>query len=204
MSEFDEYSGLFAEGGDFDIPASLGLGLAWDTSEKSKLLVDVQVIYYSDVAAIANPMSNLTGGQCLDPLNAVLSGSAANMPSAGSGEGCLGGAYGAGFGWNDMTILKLGYQWEANDIIWRAGLSHGDQPIPDSEVLFNVLAPGVIETHLTFGFTMPLGADSEFSFSGMYAPSNSVSGPNPLDGGATTIELEMDQFELQGTYSMKF
>jgi hypothetical protein len=38
----------------------------------------------------------------------------------------------------------------------------------------------------------------------MYALSNEVSGPNPFDGGATSIELEMDQFELQASYAKKF
>ena len=69
--------------------------------------------------------------------------------------------------------------------------------------MFNILAPAVMETHLTGGFTMPLGSSSELSFAAMYAPSNSVTGPNPLDS-QQTIEIEMDQFELQATYSMMF
>jgi len=64
----------------------------------------------------------------------------------------------------------------------------------------------VIDTHLTFGMTMPLGSDAEFSFSGMYALEGDVSGPNMFDGSGTgqTVELAMDQFEVQGTYTMKF
>lgn len=200
MSEFDDYAGLFAEGGDFDIPATLSLGIAWDINDKSKLVVDLQQIYYSDVDSIANPISQLTNGSCVDALNSAFNGG----PQAASGAGCLGGAAGAGFGWDDMTILKLGYQWMQDDMTWRVGISHGENPIPDSEVLFNILAPAVIDTHLTFGFTMPLGADDEISFAGMYALSNEVSGPNPFDGGATSIELEMDQFELQASYAKKF
>lgn len=200
MSEFDDYAGLFAEGGDFDIPATLSLGIAFDVNPTSKLVVDLQQIYYSDVDAIANPISNLTGGGCVDALNSVFNGG----PQSASGAQCLGGAAGAGFGWDDMTILKLGYQWEQNNITWRVGYSHGDQPIPDSEVLFNILAPAVIEDHITFGFTMPMGTNAEFSFAAMYAPSNSVTGANPFDGGATTIELEMDQYEFQASYSKMF
>jgi long-chain fatty acid transport protein len=45
--------------------------------------------------------------------------------------------------------VKLSWQWVTNpDFTLRAGVSHGDQPIPDSEVLLNILAPAVIETHL--------------------------------------------------------
>ncbi|MDH5650139.1 MAG: hypothetical protein OEY67_10860, partial [Gammaproteobacteria bacterium] len=32
MGEFDEYAGLFADGGSFDIPATATIGLAWETS----------------------------------------------------------------------------------------------------------------------------------------------------------------------------
>lgn len=182
MSEFDDYAGLFAEGGDFDIPATLALGLAWDINDKHKLLVDVQTIYYSDVAAIANPISNLNPGGNL-----------------------LGSANGPGFGWDDMTVVKVGYEWMPNETTWRVGVSNGSQPIPDTEMLFNILAPGVVETHLTFGFTKPLGASSELDFALMYALSNDVSGPNSFEiPGQQTIELEMDQLELGLSYAMKF
>src|SRR5690606_17575514 len=61
---------------------------------------------------------------------------------------------GAGFGWDDMTIVKLGWQWQqSNEQTWRAGVSYGEQLIPDEEVLFNILAPGVQEWHFTVGFT---------------------------------------------------
>ena len=186
MSEFDDYAGLFAEQGDFDIPATLIIGGAFDFDGGSKLLVDIQQIYYSDVDSIANPMMpNL--GACM----------------GGDATSCLGGSNGAGFGYQDMTVIKVGYQWMMNDMTMRVGVSHGSQPIPSSEVLFNILAPAVMETHLTFGMTVPMGSSSEFSFAAMYAPANDVSGVNVFDG-AQTVELEMDQFEIQGTYTMKF
>ena len=202
MSEFDDYSGLFAEDGDFDIPATLTVGGVIEMSDTSKLLVDVQTIYYSDVDSIANGISNLTGA-CIPAGTPTFNPTPVSAGGSGSGAGCLGGSSGAGFGWDDMTVIKIGYQWMVDDNTWRVGISHGSQPIPDSEVLFNILAPGVMETHLTFGFTMPMANDSEFSFSGMYAPNNEVSGASPFDP-AQTITLEMDQIELQATYSKKF
>jgi len=194
MSEFDDYAGLFAEQGDFDIPATLTLGAAWAIDDKSTLVVDVQTIYYEGVDSISNPIANMipANGLCVP-----------NPVTGGTGAGCLGGANGAGFGWEDMTVIKVGYEWMMGDNTMRVGLSNGDQPIPESEAMFNILAPGVMETHLTFGMTMPLGSDTELSFAGMYAPSNDVSGSNPMDP-AQTIKIEMDQFEVQGTYTMKF
>ncbi len=119
------------------------------------------------------------------------------------GDGCLGGDDGAGFGWEDMTVVKVGCQWRASDEwTWRFGYSQGDQPIPDDEVLFNILAPGVMEEHFTFGFTKLLGG-GELSFAAMVAPSNSVTGTKPFDT-QQEIELEMDQIELSLGYGRRF
>lgn len=200
MGEFDDYAGLFAEQGDFDIPATASLGLAWKTSDKSTLVVDIQSIFYSDVVSLNNSVSQLSPTAAL--CNPIGSPTNPTGPTA-QGTGCLGAADGAGFGWDDMTIVKVGYEWLTGDMTYRVGLSNGSQPIPDSETMFNILAPAVIETHVTFGFTMPLNAGSEFSFAAMYAPSNSVSGTSPFDP-TQTIEIEMDQIELQATYSMMF
>jgi len=187
MSEFDDYSGLFAEEGDFDIPSNYTVGLAWDATDNSTLFFDVQQINYTDVPSVSNSIDSLFDGSC----------------GAGSTDGCLGGSDGAGFGWEDMTIFKLGYQRHASDAwTWRFGYSQTDQPIPDDEVLFNILAPGVMEQHFTAGFTKMLGG-GELNFSFMYAPSNSVTGGNPLDP-AQEIELEMDQFEVSLGYGRRF
>ncbi len=190
MTEFDDYAGLFAEGGDFDIPATASLGFAWKTSTNTTLVFDVQQIYYSDVASLNNEFSNLFGCNPQVP---------AGDPARGTG--CLGQSSGAGFGWDDMTVYKLGFEW-GEGAKWRVGISNGSQPIPKSEVMFNILAPAVMETHLTGGFTIPFDS-SEFAFAAMYAPSSSVTGPNPMDANQT-IKIEMYQIEVQATYSMMF
>lgn len=192
MSKFDKYKGLFAEGGDFDIPSTWTLGVAWETSPKTTLTFDFQQINYTDVAAISNPIDSL-----LSPVTC-----APGAPATGAG--CLGGSAGAGFGWEDMTIMKLGYQWSNNaDWTWRAGLSLGDQPIPNDQSLFNILAPAVIETHITGGFTMKTGSDSEFNFAAMYAPSNSVTGANPFNP-SQNISIEMSQYEFEASWAWKY
>jgi len=179
MSELDDYAGLFAEQGGFDIPATSSLGFAWKIDKQSTLVVDVQTIFFSDVPSIGNPFSLFF---------------APNQ---------FGSTNGPGFGWDDMTIVKVGYEWYTGDTAYRVGISNGSQPIASSEVLFNLLAPAVIETHLTAGFTIPLSSSSEFSLAGMYGLKNSITGPNPLDPGQT-IKLEMFQYEVQATYSMMF
>jgi len=193
MSEFDDYKGLFAEQGGFDIPATWTLGLAWDITSTGTLTFDIQGIQYSDVKSIANPL--------LPALGAC---------GAGDTTQCLGTSNGSGFGWEDIVIYKLGYQWETSpQWTWRVGASVGENPIPSSETLFNIIAPGVMETHLTGGFTWTTSQNSEFSMAAMYAPENKISGANPLAGGTNgnasqNIELYMTQWELTASWAWKF
>lgn len=183
MSDFDDYAGLFADGGNFDIPANINLGLAWQASSNAVVTFDIQRIAFSDVDSVGNSVTQIT-------VNGNLFGT----------------ANGPGFGWDDMTVYKLGYQWTLPDMpgwTWRAGISHADQPIGSGEVTLNILAPAVVDTHFAAGFTRELDNDSELSLSLMYAPSQSVSGSNAFDPGQT-VEIEMSQFELELGYSWKF
>lgn len=190
MDEFDKYKGLFAEQGDFDIPSTWTVGLAWKLQPKGVLTFDVQRINYTDVAAVSNPIVNLVGSS--------------NSCATGTTSRCLGGSDGAGFGWDDMTIYKLGYQWESSpDWTWRVGYSHGEQPIPNSEVVFNILAPAVIEDHVTFGFTWNTSPTSELNFQFMHALENSITGANTLNPNQN-VTLEMTQNEVEASWAWKF
>jgi long-chain fatty acid transport protein len=179
MSRFDKYQGLFAQRGSFDIPSTWVVGLAVKPVQNLAFLADVQQINYSDIKAIHNPFLP-------------------NMKSK------LGDDNGAGFGWNDILILKLGVQWKSSkDWTWRAGYSIGDQPIPSSEVLFNIIAPGVIKEHASLGLTKAIGNNSELKFAIVRAFPHSVSGPNPLDP-AQRINITMNQWEFSFGYAWKF
>ena len=188
MSRFKLYSDLFAEQGKFDIPASVSLGLAYRTSPKSVVAFDYQHIWYRWVHTVGNPFSNIYQGMQGDP------------------NSLLGGSNGPGFGWRNMTVWKLGTQWDAGKG-WtlRTGINYGRQPVPGSEVLFNILAPGVQEWHFTGGFTKDLGKAGELSFAVMYSPDNSVYGPNPMEApGQQRIRLHMHQYEAELSWGRKF
>lgn len=203
MGEFDEYKGLFAEGGDFDIPSTYNIGASFDVGKSGVIVADVQWINYTDVAAISNPVSNAMGPPGVSSCNPA--GFPGNPGPSGQGAGCLGGSNGAGFGWEDMTVYKIGYQMDIDDKhTVRFGYSFTDQPIPESETMFNILAPAVIEQHFTAGWTMKMGDNQELNLSGLYAPTNSVKGDNPADGGSTQIEIEMSQWEVQAGWAWKY
>lgn len=191
MTEFDDYSDLFAEDGDFDIPAHLKIGLTMHTSESLAFNLDLEHIWYSDVDSVGNPISNIFA-----------------CPTAGAGgndlSSCLGGKNGAGFGWDDMTVYKVGMRWTNNeDWTWRLGYSYGEQPIPSSEMTFNILAPATIEHHFTAGFTLERTKGRQFNMSVMYAPDAEVSGPQNFDP-SQTVTFEMYQWELEASYSWRF
>ena len=187
MSEFDDYSDLFAKQGGFDIPSTIKAGLSFLAADTLRVNFDIERIAYSDVDSVHNPILPLFT-ECFT----------AN-PAATSSNGCLGGPNGAGFGWEDMTVYKVGFEWAADENnTWRFGYSYGEQPIPSSEVLFNILAPGVMEQHMTVGWTHRRQNGHIMSFSFMYAPSKEVSGNNAFD--IQPITLEMSQLELEFAY----
>jgi long-chain fatty acid transport protein len=179
MTKLDRYAGLFAEQGGFDIPDSFNVGLSWDINKSVTTAFDVEQIRYSQVNSVGNSFLPLSPGS-------------------------LGTTNGSGFGWKDMTIYKLGAQWQQSEkVILRGGVSYGQQPIDNSQVLFNILAPGVQEWHLTTGFSYALSTKDDLSFAFMYSPPKTVTGQNPLSPGQT-IELEMYQFSGQFAWSRRF
>jgi long-chain fatty acid transport protein len=185
MSKMDKYAGLFAEQGDFDIPENFNLGIAVKATPAVTIAADYQRINYGGVPSIANSSTQL------------------GCP----GTGCLGGSAGIGFGWSNVNVYKIGVEYAYDPALTlRAGYNHGDNPIQSRDVTFNILAPGVIEDHITLGMTYAVSKDSEITASYMHGFSNSVSGaPNTVYfnvGGTDTIK--MYQNSLGVAYGMKF
>ena len=181
MSKFDKYQGLFAESGSFDVPANYGIGLAVKATPALTLAADLERIEYSDVRAINNPL----------------------LPNFGVAQ--LGTNGGAGFGWRDVTVTKLGASYQYSDsLTLRAGYNHSTQPIPKSETFFNILAPGVVQDHLTLGATWTLSDKSELSMAYMHALENSVKGANSIPGfGGGEANLKMYEDSIGVAYGWK-
>ena len=179
MSSFDKYKGLFAGGGDFDIPSHFNIGVAFTPTPALTVAVDVGRINYSDVASVSNPTAS---------------------PAP------LGAPNGPGFGWKDIDVFKIGMAWRMSDALTlRAGYNKGDNPITAPDVTFNILAPGVVKDHYTAGFTYALDKDSEVSGALMVASRQNVTGsslfnaPNVLGpgaGGNETIGMKQTSFGL--------
>jgi len=182
MTEFDDYAGLFAEQGDFDVPPTVTAGLSFKATPEVTLILDWQRIFYSDVKALSNP----------------------NDAPVGPGN-LLGEDGGLGFGWNDIDIIKLGVQWEYSPkLTLRAGVSHADQLFDNGESLFNVLAPATVRTHASLGMTYRLDKSSAISLAYTRAFEEKIKGQNPFFTGPQTGSVQMDQHELEVSWSWLF
>jgi long-chain fatty acid transport protein len=194
MNNLDKYKGLFAEGGGFDIPSSYGIGIALRPTPQWLLALDYVRINYSDSKAVSNP-SNLIL-QCafqVDP------------------NTCLGGSNGAGFGWQDIDVVKIGVQYELNPQ-WtvRAGYNHSQNPIRSQDVTFNMLAPGVIKDHATAGATWKWNPQNELTGAFMYAFNNTVEGASLLNNffppGAANMQekIQLKEWSLGVQWAYHF
>lgn len=178
---FDNYAGLFAENGGFDIPATVTAGVAFDAAPNLTFLVDWRHIFYSLVASV---------------------GHSSQAPFA------FGLANGPGFGWRDVDAIKFGVEWRATpDWTFRLGYSHNNNPIQPSDVTLNILAPGVVTDHISGGLSYGFAKNWALDLAAVVSPRNSVSGievtpqgPNPF----RRISIYLSEFEVTAGLTYKF
>lgn len=182
MSRLDDYAGLFAQRGKFDIPENYSLGVAWNPSAPLTLSADYERINYSGVQSVSNPSL---------------------VPTQ------LGSNGGPGFGWQDINVWKLGVEYASSERwTWRAGYNHSDNPVHSADVTFNILAPGVVTDHITLGLSYATTSGGTWAVSYMHAFENSVQGASILPvfmGGAPggNERISMYQNSIGFSYSWK-
>jgi long-chain fatty acid transport protein len=185
MSSFSAYSGLFAGGGSMDIPANYGVGVAFKPNDQLTLAGDVERIDYAGVPSIGNSLACFLEHTCQ-----------------------LGAANGPGFGWTDITVVKLGVAYAINPALTvRAGWNHSGNPVPGSQVLLNTLAPGIVENHLTLGGSYALNPSTDISVDYVHAFKNTVTGGLPTQFGypsSASETLHMDEDTVGVAIGWKF
>jgi long-chain fatty acid transport protein len=191
MTKFDDYSGLFADGGEFDIPAMFNFGLAYQPSPKWTVGFDYQHIFYDSVDAIANS-NDIDLTPCFG---------ASPKPSY-----CLGGDSSIGFGWTDMDVFKLGVRYDHNEKLrLYGGASYNSDFLKTNrQALFNILTPATVRWHLTLGATYVHDKSNEFSLSFAYMPKETVNGTSPSITETQTGNIYMEQKEIQVSWSYNF
>lgn len=169
-TRFDKYSGLFADGGRFNVPESWGVGAALKLAPTVTVAADFKRINYDGIEAVGNSIALLFEGKQ------------------------LGDKDGPGFGWRSISAYKVGAVWEASPkLTLRAGYGRSENPVPPSETLMNIVAPGVVQDHFTLGATFKLSESTDISAYAMRAPRNEVAGagsiPALFGGGEASIAL---------------
>jgi long-chain fatty acid transport protein len=191
MGKFTKYQDLFAGQGAFDMPESFELGIAFKANPKWTIAADYERINYAGVDSVGNPST--MPGDGLGPNG--------GMP------GTLGCGSCRGFGWSNVNVFKLGAEYQYSPkLILRAGYNHSDNPIQGRDVTFNMIAPGVVQDHVTMGFTYGVGKDSEITMAYMHAFKNSVQGAslfNAFGVPAGTEQIEMHENSLGIAYGIK-
>lgn len=189
MTKFKDYAGLFAQGGEFDIPETFTLGLAYRATPNVLVAFDWQTIHYGDIKAIGNP-NNIDISSCF---------------TSTKQEFCLGGPNGIGFGWDSMDVFKLGVQWDA-DPKWtlRGGFSYNTQFADSTQGLFNILAPAVVRMHGSLGATFRLSQQDEINFAYTHAFKETLDGTSPSLTASQTGSLFMEQNIIAVGWGHKF
>jgi long-chain fatty acid transport protein len=173
-SSFDRYKGLFAEGGNFDVPANFAGGVAIHLGPKATVELDEERILYSSVKSIAN---------------------------SGSNQALLGSSNGPGFGWHSINALKAGLEFKpGRELTLRAGYNHAGVPFSNTQTFFNLLAPAVTQDHLHVGATRAFKSGKEISFAYVHAFNNTVNGVSSIapanGGGNANLSMYQNSFQV--------
>ncbi len=186
MDEFKDYAGLFAEQGDFDTPSTWVVGLTYRINSDVEFVLDLQRINYAEVKSLSNA-------------NDI------NIFNDPTGQGLLGANGGLGFGWKDVDIAKLGLQWRKGpQLTLRAGYSHATRLFDSGQALFNILAPATVSDHFSFGGTYTLSDSNKVNFAFTRSLNESIEGANPVFTPGQTGSVQMEQVELELSWSHSF
>ncbi len=182
FSKFSKYSGLFAGQGGFDTPSTYGVGVNYALTPALSAASDLSRIDYAGVPSVGDSFAVLLAGKP------------------------LGSSGGPGFGWRNITVIKFGVRYRISPQ-WqlRAGYAYNTQPIPANQTFLNILAPGVVQNHITAGTTWTAASGLEVSGFAAYAPTTTVNGsgsippgypPGGFGGGEANIHLSETSFGL--------
>ncbi len=108
---------------------------------------------------------------------------------------------------DDINVYKISATYQASEkLTLRAGYSYNDQPVKNDQTFLNILAPGVVQEHLSVGATWQLDDQQNVSVAYTHALKETVQGNNsiPADFGGGEANLSMSQNILGVSYSLNF
>lgn len=177
MSELQNYRGLYARPGDFDLPAVASGDLSWQAGPAHRLSAGVSRVMYSEVApftSAALPIRFLS---------------------------LLGNASAPAFAWRDLTVYRVGWEWSPTQTS-TIGFHYTtqQQPEPTSRALRDALAGEFTDDNFGAVLTQRLGAFGSLRFAASYAPVQYFLG----NASYANRDARGDQLEVEAVWAMPF
>lgn len=158
----------------FDMPAVVGLGLAWQANERLMVAADVKGLLWGD------SMNTVTMRR---PDNST-------APFVQN--------------WDDQIVVSIGLAYQFNDALTgRVGYNYGKNPIPDANVNFLWPAIVEHHYTVGFGYAFSKQSEVNFALSYVPETSVTGTGPMPPMGNQG-ITIEHSQLNWQLMYSYRF
>lgn len=182
MQRWRKYAGLFAEGGNGDLPSVIAGGLAYRVTDALTAAFDVQHVLHSDVAAFSNDFQvpGLPGTQPLGTADAT------------------------GFGWSDQTNLHFGIQYALTEAFTvRTGYGYSTQQVPENGIFLSAAAPATLQHHIAAGFSYDVSETWTADFGASWTPRTWVRGSNQLSPDQR-ISASLETLELGFGVSYRF
>ena len=148
MTPLTSYRGVFADNGDFDIPASATLSLSWLLTPDFSLDAGLQRVQYSDIRPFTSQ----------------------NLPRRFLA--LLGDSSSPVFAWRDLDIYSVGWTWH-DDMLGNLQMRYTtrQQPVPTSRLLADALAPVTANRMVSASWSQMFGPRNQLTFQASYADS---------------------------------
>lgn len=166
---------------DFQWPETVGLGLAYQASDKLMVAVDYKRINWADVMKDFK-MTFVANGTQANPLAMGFAGTTLDATMFQD--------------WDDQDVFMIGLSYKTTDkLTLRAGMNIANNPVPSE--FMNPLFPAIEKEHFTAGVGYALNDVSDVNFSLQHAPK--VSQTN-----AQGVTVDHSQTSWQLMYSKRF
>ncbi len=172
MDAFMSYQGVYSEAGDFDIPASLSLGLDFSLTPKNSLSAGVERVYYTGIKPFT---SNALPDEFL---------------------GLLGDGGSPVFAWQNLNIYSLAWNFTPNSANqFELRYSTSQQPEATSNLLNFALQDQFSDTNFMLGYSHHWSNGSKLNFSAAY------SGAQFFLGNAAYADLQLASSQIEANLS---
>ena len=172
MNTLESVHGIYAEPGDFDLPARLGAKVEWQANNYLALAIGLERVYYSDITPFTSP---------------TLPARLLSLMADGSAPV---------FAWQDLTVYsaegRLADRWQGE---WSLRYSTRQQPSPTAALYRQALEPEYTNTNVALGYQRGLSHWGQILLNVSYAPSMAFLGPGPAFASRTYARGAIAEFE---------